>query len=139
MDFDRNLSNYTLGQGGYFSPQNYMAVTLPVSLTRKVDKWDLALNGSVGYQSWRQDQSNYFPGHGTLQSELNTLASSNDNVDSVYKATAKNGVGYTLGVDARYHLSDNLALGANLGYDTFGSYNEGKALFYFKYFVGNDK
>jgi hypothetical protein len=22
MDFDRNLSNYTLGQGGYFSPQN---------------------------------------------------------------------------------------------------------------------
>lgn len=139
MDFDRNLSNYTLGQGGYFSPQNYMAVTLPVSLTRKVDKWDLALSGSVGYQSWRQDQSDYFPGHGTLQSELNTLASSVDNVDSVYKATAKNGVGYTLGVDARYHLTDNLALGANLGYDTFGSYNEGKALFYFKYFVDNDK
>jgi hypothetical protein len=29
MDFDRNLSNYSLGQGGYFSPQNYMAVSLP--------------------------------------------------------------------------------------------------------------
>lgn len=139
MDFDRNLSNYTLGQGGYFSPQNYMAVTLPVSLTRKVDKWDLALSGAVGYQSWRQDQSDYFPGHSSLQSQLNTLASSVDNVDSVYKATAKNGVGYTLGVDARYHLSDNLALGANLGYDTFGSYNEGKALFYFKYYQESSK
>jgi len=100
-----------------------------------VDKWDLALSGAVGYQSWRQDQSDYFPGHSSLQSQLNTLASSVDNVDAVYKATAKNGVGYTLGVDARYHLSDNLALGANLGYDTFGSYNEGKALFYFKYFT----
>jgi Tfp pilus assembly protein PilF len=139
MDFDRNLSNYTLGQGGYFSPQNYMALTLPVSLTRKVDKWDLALNGSVGYQSWRQDQSDYFPGHSSLQSQLTTLASSVDNVDSVYKATAKNGVGYTLGVDARYHLTDNLALGANLGYDTFGSYNEGKALFYFKYYQESSK
>ncbi|HAU8263053.1 TPA: tetratricopeptide repeat protein [Kluyvera intermedia] len=139
MDFDRNLSNYTLGQGGYFSPQNYMAVSLPVTLTRKVDKWDLTLNGAVGYQSWRQDQSDYFPGHSSLQSQLNSLASTVDNVDAVYKASAKNGVGYTLGVDARYRLNDNVALGANLGYDTFGSYNEGKALFYFKYFVDQNK
>lgn len=139
MDFDRNLSNYTLGQGGYFSPQNYMAVSLPVTLTRKVDQWDLTLNGAVGYQSWRQDQSDYFPGHSSLQSQLNSLASTVDNVDAVYKASAKNGVGYTLGVDARYRLNDNVALGANLGYDTFGSYNEGKALFYFKYFVDQNK
>nr|BAY00717.1 cellulose synthase subunit C [Enterobacteriaceae bacterium UMI-11] len=139
MDFDRNLSNYTLGQGGYFSPQNYMAVSLPVTLTRKVDKWDLTLNGAVGYQSWRQDQSDYFPGHSSLQSQLNSLASTVDNVDAVYKASAKNGVGYTLSVDARYRLNDNVALGANLGYDTFGSYNEGKALFYFKYFVDQNK
>ena len=60
-------------------------------------------------------------------------------MDAVYKASAKNGVGYTLGVDARYRLNDNVALGANLGYDTFGSYNEGKALFYFKYFVDQNK
>lgn len=139
MDFDRNLSNYTLGQGGYFSPQNYLAVSLPVTLTRKINKWDLTLNGAVGYQSWRQDQSDYFPGHSSLQSQLNTLASTVDNVDAVYKATAKNGVGYTLGVDARYRLNNNVALGANLGYDTFGSYNEGKALFYFKYFIDQAK
>jgi hypothetical protein len=74
-----------------------------------------------------------------LQSQLNSLASTVDNVDAVYKASAKNGVGYTLGVDARYRLNDNVALGANLGYDTFGSYNEGKALFYFKYFVDQNK
>lgn len=139
MNFDRNLSYYTLGQGGYFSPQDFMAVSLPVSLTRHINDWDMTLSGSVGYQSYKQDKSNYFPGHNTLQSQLNSYASSDDDVDAVYKATSKNGIGYTLGVDARYHLSDNLALGANLGYDTFGSYNEGKALFYFKYYVDQNK
>lgn len=139
MNFDRNLSYYTLGQGGYFSPQDFMAVSLPMTLTRHINDWDLTLNGAVGYQSYKQDKSDYFPGHSSLQSELNSYASDDDDVDAVYKATSKNGIGYTLGVDARYHLSDNLALGANLGYDTFGSYNEGKALVYFKYYVDQDK
>lgn len=139
MNFDRNLSYYTVGQGGYFSPQDFMAVSLPVTLTRHLNDWDLTLNGAVGYQSYKQDKSDYFPGHASLQSQLDSYASDDDDVDAVYKATSKNGIGYTLGVDARYHLSDNLALGANLGYDTFGSYNEGKALFYFKYYVDQDK
>jgi len=139
MNFDRNLSYYTLGQGGYFSPQDFMAVSLPVTLTRHLNDWDLTLNGAVGYQSYKQSKSDYFPGHSSLQSQLNSYASDDDDVDAVYKATSKNGIGYTLGVNARYHLSDNLALGANLGYDTFGSYNEGKALFYFKYYVDQDK
>jgi hypothetical protein len=139
MNFDRDLSYYTLGQGGYFSPQDFMAVSLPVTLTRHINDWDLTLNGAVGYQSYKQKQSDYFPGHSSLQSQLNSYASDDDDVDAVYKATSKNGIGYTLGVDARYHLSDNLALGANLGYDTFGSYNEGKALVYFKYYVDQDK
>lgn len=139
MNFDKNLSYYTLGQGGYFSPQDYMALTLPVTLTRHINSWDVTLSGAVGYQSYKQNQSDYFPGHSSLQSQLNSYASSDSDVDAVYKATSKNGIGYNLGVDARYRLNGNMALGANLGYDTFGSYNEGKALFYFKYYVDQDK
>lgn len=139
MNFDRNLGYYTLGQGGYFSPQDYMALTLPVTYTRRVNDWDMVLNGAVGYQSWRQDKSDYFPGHSTLQSQLNAYASASDDVDATYKSSAKNGMGYTLGADVRYHLKDNVLLGANVGYDTFGSYNEAKALFYFKYYVDQDK
>lgn len=138
MDFQRNLSYFTTGQGGYFSPQDYMSLTLPVTFSRHWGDWDMTLSGSVGYQSYKQDQSDYYPGHSSLQSTLESYASSDDDVDSVYKATAKNGIGYTLGVDARYRLNDNVALGANLGYDTFGSYNEGKALIYFKYYVDQD-
>ena len=46
---------------GYFSPQNYVSVSLPVSLTEKYDNWTMKLGGSVGYQSYSQDKSAYFP------------------------------------------------------------------------------
>ncbi|VTO15048.1 putative cellulose synthase [Klebsiella variicola] len=61
MDYSKNLSYFTYGQGGYFSPQNYVSVSLPVSLTEKYDNWTMKLGGSVGYQSYSQDKSAYFP------------------------------------------------------------------------------
>ncbi|MBN0817387.1 BCSC C-terminal domain-containing protein, partial [Pseudomonas aeruginosa] len=43
MDYSKNLSYFTYGQGGYFSPQNYVSVSLPVSLTEKYDNWTMKL------------------------------------------------------------------------------------------------
>ncbi len=48
MDYSKNLSYFTYGQGGYFSPQNYVSVSLPVSLTEKYDNWTMKLGGSGG-------------------------------------------------------------------------------------------
>jgi len=139
MDYAHNLSYYTLGQGGYFSPQNFMSLSLPLTWTRRFDSWDLHLNSALGYQSYRQASSDYFPGYRPLQDRLNRYANGDDDIDTRYKSTAKNGVGYTLGVTARYYLSESLALGAELAYDTFVRFNEGKALFYFKYFGNQDE
>lgn len=138
MDYAHNLSYYTLGQGGYFSPQHFMSLSLPVTWTRRFDSWELQLNSALGYQSYRQGSSDYFPGYRPLQDRLNRYANGDDDIDTRYKATAKNGVGYRFGVTARYHLSDSLALGAQLAYDTFGRFNEGKGLIYFKYFGNQD-
>ncbi len=57
-------------RGGYFSPQNYVSVSLPVSLTEKYDNWTMKLGGSVGYQSYSQDKSAYFPTNSEWQQTL---------------------------------------------------------------------
>ncbi|WP_413649066.1 cellulose synthase subunit BcsC-related outer membrane protein [Pantoea sp. B65] len=139
MDFDKNLSYFTLGQGGYFSPQNYLALSLPVELTYHWKDWDVSLSSSVGYQSYKQSQSDYFPGHESLQSQLDQYASSDSNIDSVYKSTSKNGINYLVGINTKYNLNSSMALGTNIGYNTFGNYNEGKALFYFRYYFNSKK
>ena len=75
MNFSKNLSYFTYGQGGYFSPQNYVSVSLPVSLTEKYDNWTMKLGGSVGYQSYSQDKSAYFPTNAEWQQTLETAVS----------------------------------------------------------------
>lgn len=136
MDYDKNLSYYSYGQGGYFSPQNYISVSLPVDYTQKYDDWDLTLGGSVGYQSYAQDTSAYFPGNQALQSELESLVSAGYADSAYYDARNENGVSYNVHASGSYKINPNMSVGGQVGYDTFGDYSESTALVFFKYLLG---
>lgn len=135
MTFAKNLSQFSLGQGGYFSPQDYISISLPVTLTKTYEKLTLALNAAIGFQSYNQDQSDYFPGHTALQTSLAKYASTDDQIDAVYKSSTKSGVNYTAGLDAKYQMNDNTIIDANLGYNTFGDYSEGVAGITMKWYI----
>ncbi|MCL7884249.1 cellulose biosynthesis protein BcsC [Klebsiella pneumoniae] len=136
MDYSKNLSYFTYGQGGYFSPQNYVSVSLPVSLTEKYDNWTMKLGGSVGYQSYSQDKSAYFPTNSEWQQTLETAVSNGFAKEAYYSATSKSGIGYTLRAGADYKVNKQMTLGGQIGYDTFGDYNESTAGLYIRYMLG---
>ncbi|TKI07224.1 cellulose biosynthesis protein BcsC [Martelella alba] len=138
MDYDKNLSYYSYGQGGYFSPQNYISVSLPLNYSQKYDEWDLTLGGSVGYQSYTQDKTAYFPGNKTLQSELEALVADGYATTAYYDARSENGVSYNLHANGSYKINTNMLVGGQVGYDTFGDYSESTALVYFKYLLGGN-
>lgn len=54
MNFRNNQNNFSLGHGGYFSPQDYVSVSLPVAYTRRFEKGEVSLNGAIGIQSYKQ-------------------------------------------------------------------------------------
>ncbi|EPK7576466.1 cellulose synthase subunit BcsC-related outer membrane protein [Klebsiella michiganensis] len=137
MDYSKNLSYFTYGQGGYFSPQNYVSVSLPVSLTEKYDNWTMKLGGSVGYQSYSQDKSAYFPTNAEWQQTLETAVSNGFAKEAYYSATSKSGIGYTLRAGADYKVNKQMTLGGQVGYDTFGDYNESTAGLYIRYMLGD--
>jgi Tfp pilus assembly protein PilF len=136
MNYDKNLSYYSYGQGGYFSPQNYVSVSFPVDYTQKYDDWDLKLHGAVGYQSYTQDKSAYFPNNPDLQAALETKVANNTAAEAYYPGGTKNGIGWNAGVGGSYHLNKNMQIGGQVGYDTFGDYNESTANVYFRYLMG---
>lgn len=37
--YDKDLSGYTLGQGGYYSPQEYVSFALPVTWRKRTENW----------------------------------------------------------------------------------------------------
>ena len=137
MDFSKNLSYFSYGQGGYFSPQNYVSVSLPVDFTRKYDDLDVKLGGSVGYQSYSQDKSAYFPGNPEWQSFLDEMVKSGFAKESYYSGGSKNGIGYNIHAGADYKVSKDMSIGGQLGYDTFGDYNESTAQLWFRYLFGD--
>jgi len=59
--YARNLSGFTWGQGGYFSPQDFSSASLlAVFQTADARRWVLAGQVQVGWQSVRQDASACF-------------------------------------------------------------------------------
>ena len=138
MDFSKNLSYFTYGQGGYFSPQNYASISFPIEFSRKFDDLKVNVGGSMGYQTYSQDKSDYFPNDPDAQYAMELLKSAGFAKDSYYSGTSKNGIGYNLHAGADYKINKDVTIGGQLGYDTFGDYNESTANLYFRYMFGDN-
>ena len=133
MQYDKNLSGYTYGQGGYFSPQDYVDLGFPVhwsgrSSGRKVN-W--SVDASVGVQHFRSDDSPYFPTSAQMQQaayDAASLAALLGLVDTytapVYAGQSKTGVSYNLAGAAEWQLAPQLFLGGRLIFNNARDYNQ---------------
>ena len=54
--YDNNQGNFTYGNGGYFSPQNFFSIGVPFSWSQRTDRLSYTLRGSVGLQHIEQAQ-----------------------------------------------------------------------------------
>ncbi|WP_394550126.1 cellulose biosynthesis protein BcsC [Pantoea sp. SGAir0183] len=138
MDFSKNLSYFSYGQGGYFSPQDYASISFPIDFTRTFDDLKVNIGGALGYQSYSQDKSAYFPNDPSRQAQLEALAANGHVKSAFYEGNSKNGVGYNLHAGADYKIDKDVTIGGQLGYDTFGDYNESSAQLYFRYLFGDN-
>ncbi|HCH2128593.1 cellulose synthase [Vibrio parahaemolyticus] len=59
LDYDKNLGEYTLGHGGYYSPQSYFSVSLPINFYGRYNSsWSYQLSASVS-NSWTKEDAPY--------------------------------------------------------------------------------
>lgn len=138
MNYSKDLSYFTFGQGGYFSPQNYISIAFPVEYSQTFNNWKAKLGGSLGYQSYSQDGSDYFPTNKIWQQTLETAAESGFAKEARYNGATQNGMGYSMRAGLDYNLNKDMIIGGEVGYDTFGSYNESTAGVYFRYMLGRN-
>jgi predicted Zn-dependent protease len=135
--YDKNLAGFSLGQGGYFSPQDYFAILFPVNYRNQITP-DLrfGVGGTVGFQTFRSANSSVFPNNSALQSQLVSLAATTGQTTVL---GGGHGAGIAGGVngDIDYRVNANLHIGARAGFDHSGTYSEGVGLIYARY-VFND-
>ena len=66
-NYQHNLSNYTFGSGGYYSPQSYVSVSTPVELVGEHAGWVYDLRAAVSYSVSQVSNVPFYPNDAALQ------------------------------------------------------------------------
>ncbi len=137
MAFDDDLSHFTYGHGGYFSPQDYVSVAFPINYRENVSD-QLTLGGYIapGFQSYSTDDSDYFPTDPEFQALMDVFADLGATPASRYSGESESGVGLSLGGAMEYRMTPDLSLGGRVDFNSFGDYNDTSASVFMNYIFG---
>ncbi|WP_084615687.1 cellulose biosynthesis protein BcsC [Solimonas flava] len=139
LGFDKNLRYFSFGHGGYFSPQYFGAVTVPISFTGTYGALSYRAELALGLQSFREDGAALYPNNGALQKEVEDLAASEpaSNLATGYASQNNSGLAYRVGSAVQYRMTERLSLGGTLSVDNARDYEELVLLGYLRwYFSG---
>lgn len=135
-NFSHNENHFTLGHGGYFSPQNYYIASIPFTYMKRTDDLKFTANIALGYQSYKENEEDYFPTNRQYQSDLNMLNSFGLAPYAKFPSKSESGIGGSAKLNLDYYLLDDLVVGGSLNYNTFGDYNEMYEMLYIKSVIG---
>jgi len=124
--YQQDLSGYTLGQGGYYSPQHYLSVALPVSYRQRVQDWSWELGGSVSWSQARTDDSRRYPLPSLLPEGL-------PDKDATLVGGSSSGMGYTLNGMVEHRLTDHWRIGGRIDIQQADDYTPSHATLFLRY------
>ncbi len=135
--YDHNLDFFTLGAGGYFSPQSYFAALIPVTYRQTQANFTWSVGASVGFQTFRAASSPIFPGNQDgLQTQLAALAANNPQLALYYPGQNSSGFAGGAQAEGEYHLTPAFSIGARAGVQHTGNFTEGGGMIFAKYAFG---
>jgi hypothetical protein len=133
---------FTYGMGGYFSPQSFLAVGFPINYTFHNDRFDIKGSATPGFQSFLQDQANLYPTDPTdptAQAVLDTLKAKDSDVRSYYDSLSETGFAWSAAGSIYYRVAPLTRVGGEVSYNTFGSFDEFRALLGIRQALGSSK
>ena len=134
--YDKDLSEYTLGQGGYYSPQQYFSLGVPLNYAWRTSNWSVSLESSVGWSFAKTTSHDLYPLSGLNDKILNVVDEQGFKLAKPLGETSggtSNGVGIRLQGLVERRLSDNLVLGGGLLYQHSEGYAPSRAMLYLRY------
>ena len=126
--YQKDLSGYTLGQGGYYSPQEYLSFSIPVNWRQRTENWSWELGGSV---SWSHSRSSTEPRYPLMN--LIPQVWQDDASDDKNHASSSSGMGYTARAIIERRVTSNWFVGAGVDIQQAKDYTPSHALLYVRY------
>lgn len=126
--FSKNLSGFTFGQGGYFSPHNFEAITFPVEYTGHNGPWSYLASLAVGIQHDNVDSTRIFPYNTFAQQALARIPGAT----TVVEGSTSTGPAINVKGQIEYAIDNSASLGAAVSFDNGNNYNEVIAKLYLR-------
>jgi len=130
---DKDLGGYSLGQGGYYSPQRYASVGVPVSYAWRNYDWSVLLEGSVSWSQAHSGRSRLYPDTHLNRKLMDRFDVEDSNIDAVGEASDSSGLGYRLRGLFERRLSDHWVLGGGFDWQHSDDYAPSHGMLYLRY------
>lgn len=130
--YSKDLSEYSFGQGGYYSPRRYASIALPVEWSGRQGALTWLARGAISVSRSSSGETDYFPQSPLLQSLARARLAESGSVP-VYPGSSGSGFGRSLRGVVEYQLTSNLSLGAQLELDRSAYYTPTTLMLYGRY------
>lgn len=124
--YAHDLSEYSWGHGGYYSPQRLFSVSVPLEWSGRQGAWTWLGRSALSWSASSSGDSDHFPTHASLQAQAG---------NPVYRGGGSTGLGFSLRGVMEYQATRNWALGAQLELDRSADYSPTNLLFYARYLL----
>lgn len=136
--FSQDLGEYTLGQGGYFSPQRFTSLSLPVTYARRTANWSFELQGSVSRSFTRSQASSYYPLEGLVSGPAGQMTAmgvpyANLLSSNAIEGSSSKGWAYSLRGVAERRLDNHWVLGGGIDWQKGKEYAPSRFMLYLRY------
>lgn len=134
MHFSHNERGETYGLGGYFSPEAYFLTAVPVTFTGHYGT-DLhyAVSGSLGVQTFQEDNETYFPLDPGLLAIAGCTAAQLTNRTCGLPVNSSTGLNFSFDSEASYRVTDHWYVGGFLSANNTNNYETVTGGFFARY------
>jgi len=126
--YDRNLQFFSFGQGGYFSPQNYLNLSLPIEYSGRDGALSYRAAAAIGVIHFNEDRSPFFPTNANAQTTMQSLTGNN----AFYPGKIVTVPGFNVGGQVEYAFDNGLTLGGRANVNNTRDYTEGMVNLYLR-------
>jgi tetratricopeptide (TPR) repeat protein len=105
LGYAANRSHFTLGHGGYFSPEKFLSIGPVLEFEgRRADR-SFLVEAGLSWQEVREDSSDYFPEDADLQAASGNLR---------YPGDSRDGVGFRVAASMEWRVTEHAVAGVRL-------------------------
>lgn len=124
----KDLSEYSWGHGGYYSPTSSTTFSIPVEWTGRAQAWTWRVQASVSLSNTSGSRSDLYPRSTNFPHAIPAAQQR-----GFYRSSGGSGTGWAFKAAIERQLNRNLAVGAQLGLDRSEDYAPNQLQVYVRY------